>query len=299
MNLTRLRSFMALEDAGGFRRAADRLALSQPALTRQIQVLEAEMGATLVRRGRGPVTLTEAGRFLAQHAGRLLADADFLRQEAQRLDGGRDRTLCVGVIQSLLEGVFPMALPGWRRDWPLVPLRVLGFRSAKIIAEVLDGRVQLGFIETQPADPRLVWKPLFDDPFVVVLPPGHALSRHHPGQPFSLDDLAGESFVLQPPGFRVREAVDIAFATIGVTPRVTAELEGISAILALVRSGLGPTILPGSSVAGISGLTSHALTGAAPRRSIGTVWHTARKPDIATTALLEAVANAARALSRI
>lgn len=291
MNLLRLRSFLALSDAGGFRRAADRLGVSQPALTRQIQVLEAEMGASLIRRDRQPIALTEAGRFLAQHAGRLLADAAFLRQEVQRLDGGRDPTLTVGVLQSLLEGVFSVALVGWRRDWPGIPLRVLGFRSGPIMAEIIDGRQHLGFVGMPPTDPRLVWKPMVEDVFVAVLPPGHRLARDD--GPLELAELQGEGLVLPPPGFGLRDTVDVAFAKLGLTLRVTAELEGISAILVLVRAGLGPSILPASAVNSMGGLVLRPLSGQAPRRSLGAVWHVGRRHDAVIEQLVSAVESAA------
>lgn len=291
MNLLRLRSFLTLSEAGGFRRAAELLGLSQPALTRQIQVLEAEFGAALIRRGRQPVALTEAGRFLAQQAGRLLAEAAFLRQEVQRLDGGRDPTLCVGVLQSLLEGVFSAALVGWRRDWPGVPLRVLGFRSGPIMAEILDGRQHLGFVGMPPTDPRLVWRPIVEDVFVAILPPHHRLARND--DPLGIADLAAEGMVLPPPGFGLRDTVDVAFAALGLTPRVTAELEGISAILALVRAGLGPSMLPASAVLGTGGVVVRPLAGHAPRRSLGAVWHVGRGQDAVIDALVSAVENAA------
>ncbi|MBE9605275.1 LysR family transcriptional regulator [Acetobacteraceae bacterium H6797] len=290
MNLQRLRSFLTVCETGGFRRAADLLGLSQPALTRQIQVLEAEMGARLFHRDRQPVALTEAGRFVAEQAGRLLGEAAFLRQEAQRLDGGRDPTLRIGVLQSLLEGVFSAALIGWRRDWPRVPLRVMGFRSSQIMTEVIDGRQHLGLIGEVPTDPRLVWKPLLEDPYVAVLPPQHALAA----QPrVSLAALAMEGMVLPPPGFGLRDTVDLAFGAEGLSPRVTAELEGIGAILALVRAGLGPSLLPFSAVNHIGGLEIKPLAGQAPQRSIGAIWHAGRPPDPAADALLSSVSYAA------
>nr|WP_282572106.1 LysR family transcriptional regulator [Roseomonas acroporae] len=291
MNLRRLRAFLTVSEAGGFRRAAQQLDLSQPALTRQIQVLEAEIGARLIHRDRQPLALTEAGRFLAQQAGRLLAEAAFLRQEVQRLDGGRDPTLCVGVLQSMLEGVFAAALPGWRRDWPQVPLRVTGFRSSQIMAEVIDGRQHLGFIGVRPSDPRLVWQDLIEDPFVVVLPPSHPLA-HRTGT-LPLAALTEEGLVLPPPGFGLRDAVDIAFAAIGLAPRVTAELEGIGAILALVRAGLGPSLLPATAIAGLAGLAVRLLDGEVPSRTIGAVWHVGRRSDAPIDALVAAVARAA------
>jgi DNA-binding transcriptional LysR family regulator len=293
MNLSRLRAFLTIAEAGSYRRAAERLGFSQPALSRQIQVLESEIGATLFRRGRPPLSLTEAGRFVAAQGGRLLADAALLRQEAMRLHGGRDPTLRVGVLQSLLEGVFAGALMEWRPHWRGVPLRVLGFRSAQIMTEVAEGRQHLGLVGMVPGDPRLHWQELARDEFVAVLPPAHPLAQGRVDA-LSLAELAGTGLVLPPPTFGLRDTLDAAFATVGVNPRPAAELEGIGAILALVQAGLGPTVLPGSALVGRTGLVARRLADPAPSRSLGAIWHATRKPDESMAALFSAVANVLR-----
>jgi len=297
MNLSRLRSFLVLHEAGGFRIAGERLGLSQPALSRQIQVLEAELGATLLRRGRPPLALTEAGRFVVKEAPRMLADAELLRQEAKRLHGGRDPTLCLGVLQSLLEGVFARALLAWRQAWPGVPLRVVGFRSSEIMQEVAEGRQHLGVVGMRPADPRLAWRQLAEEAFVAVLPPGHPLARAG-RETIGLAELGAAGMVLPPPAFGLRQAVDGAFAAAGVQPRLVAELEGIGAILALVRAGLGPAVLPASAVPPGADVVLRRLEGVAPRRSIGVVWYRTRSPDAVTLALVEALQDALAPLAR-
>lgn len=297
MNLARLHSLMVLKEAGNFRLAAERLGISQPALTRQIQVLEAELGATLLRRGRPPFALTEAGRYVAQEAPRMLADAALLRQEARRLHGGRDPTLCVGVLQSLLEGVFARALMVWRRDWPGVPLRVLGFQSGEIMQAVAEGRQHLGVVGMEPTDPRLAWRQLVDEAFIAVMPPGHILAEPK-GEAVQFADLATSGLVLPPPAFGLRQSVDLAFAAAGVTPRVVAELEGIGAILALVHAGLGPSILPASAVPANAGLELRPLAGEAPRRCLGVVWHRSRQPDAVLNGLIDALEGSLPASSR-
>lgn len=289
MNLTRLRAFVVLQEAGSFRRAAERLGISQPALTRQIQVLEAELGATLLHRSRPPLALTEAGRFVASQAGRLLVDAALLRQEARRLHGGRDPTLRIGVLQSLLEGPFARALLAWRPAWPGVPLRVLGFRSAQIMQEVAEGRQHLGLVGVVPGDPRLAWRQLAEDDFVAVLPPDHALTRRRTS--VSLAELEAAGLVLPPPGFGLRDVVDATFAEAGLPLRPVAELEGIGAILALVQAGLGPSLLPGSAVPAGAPLVLRRLESKAPRRILGVVWHRTHQPEASLQALVEVLGD--------
>jgi len=299
MDLRRLRAFLLVVEAGGFRRAADRDGTSQPALSRQIQVLEAEIGATLVRRGRSGLDLTEAGRFVARDGHRLLSDVALLKQEARRLHGGRGPSLVVGVLQSLLVGVFPRMMLRWRRDWPEVPVRVLGFRSAQIRTDVIEGRQLLGFTATSAPDPRLVCRVLAREEFVAVLPSSHSLAMREPDSPLALPDVCRVGLIIPPPSFGLRDSVDEAFAAAGATPRLIAEIEAIDAIVALVRGGLGASILPRWSVMPGSGVISRRLSEPAPARTLCAVWRASTAPDPAMQSLVEAAAEVLSAESSV
>ena len=280
---------MAIAEAGSLRRAAEGLGLSQPALTRQLQVLESELGATLLRRGRPPLLLTEAGRYVLDQGAKLLADAATLRMEASRLAGGRDPAIRVGVLQSLLESSFAAALLDWRRAWPSVPLRVAGFRSQQIIADVTEGRQDLGFVGAEPRGGQLASSILAEDVFVAVLPRAHALAAR---DDVTLAELARSAMVLPNRGLPLRTLVDDAFALAGTRPRIAAELEGIGAILALVEADLGPSLLPASAVPRRAQVVMKSLGAAAPRRQIIAVWQSRRALDIAMQELTESMRTA-------
>jgi DNA-binding transcriptional LysR family regulator len=287
MNLDRLAAFLALVEAGSFRRAAEQLGVSQPALTRQIQVLEAELDATLLRRGRPPMTLTEAGRHVLRHGGKLVADAALLRQEASQLAGRRDPAIRIGVLQSLLEGVFAQAVVAWRPAWPGIVLRVMGFRSAQIMADIAEGRQHLGLVACRPEMPGLDSRLLGEDRFVAFLPPQHRLAQ---AGAVSLAELGRIGLILPPRGFGLRQSVDAAYAAIGVVPRIAAELEGIGAIIALVQAGLGASLLPRSAAVGAAACTIRCIEGPGPNRHLAAVWRSGSAPDAAMLALVEAVA---------
>jgi DNA-binding transcriptional LysR family regulator len=291
MNLDRLGAFLVLAEAGSFRRAAEQLGISQPALTRQIQVLEAELGATLLRRGRPPMSLTEAGRHVLRKGAKLVADAALLRDEASQLAGGRDPAIRIGVLQSLLEGVFARSVVAWRPAWPGVALRVMGFRSPQILADVTEGRQQLGLIARQREMPGVEWRSFGEDRFVALLPPEHRLARSDRA---TLEELAQAGLILPPRGFGLRAAIDAAYAPLGLMPRIAAELEGIGAIIALVQAGIGASLLPHSAATGGAGVVMRPNEGAGPSRHLGAVWRADSRPHAAMMALVEAIAFALR-----
>jgi DNA-binding transcriptional LysR family regulator len=256
-----------------------------------VQILEAEIGATLFRRGRNGLDLTEAGRLVARDGHRLLSDVSLLKQEARRLHGGRGPSLVVGVLQSLLVGVFPRMMLRWRRDWSEVPVRVLGFRSAQIRADVIEGRQLLGFISASSPDPRLTCRALAREEFVAVLPLSHPLAARDADAPLTLADVGRGGLIIPPPSFGLRDSVDEAFAAAGATPRLIAEIEAIDAIVALVRGGLGASILPRWSVMPGAGVVSRRLAAPAPARTLCAIWRASTAPDPAMRSLVEAAAE--------
>jgi DNA-binding transcriptional LysR family regulator len=244
MNLQRLRYFEAVGRLGSFRRAADELNITQPALSRQIKVLEEEVGVPLLIRSKRRIALTPGGKHLWLRCGQLLDDTAVLAKEVRRLSNEEPIPFTIGILQSLLNGIFPRAYIALRAEVGKVPLRVFGFRSSHIISGVLNGEYDLGIVSVPIDNPKLVATALFDDPHVVVLPKGHQLSRR---ASVDLQSLAADSIVSWPRGFGIRDAIDSA-AEGKIIREYAAEVESLGAILELVRAGLGTTVLPISAV---------------------------------------------------
>jgi DNA-binding transcriptional LysR family regulator len=245
MNLQRLRYFEAVGRLGSFRRAADELNISQPALSRQIKVLEGEVGVALLIRAKRRVAMTPGGTHLWRRCSELLDEAAVLAKEVRRISDADPLPFTIGVLQSLLNGIFPQAYMALRREAGKVPLSVFGFRAAHIITGVLHGEYDLGVVSGSVDEERLLCKPLFEDIHVAVLPKGHRLSRRI----VTLQALADgpDPMVTWPRGFGIRDTVDRAFAASPVR-NYAAEVEGLGAILELVRAGLGTAVLPLSAV---------------------------------------------------
>jgi DNA-binding transcriptional LysR family regulator len=244
MNLQRLRYFQAVGRFGSFRRAADELNITQPALSRQIKVLEREVGVPLLTRSKRKVALTPGGAHLLQRTTQLLDDAAVVLKEVRQISAEEPVPFTLGVLQSLLTGVFPQALLMLRKEFGSAPVRVFGFRTQQILAGVLHGEYDLGIVAGPVDDAKLVGRHLFIEPYVAVLPRGHRLARR---TTIDLPTMASVPLVGSPIGHIIREMVDRAG---GDTLRwkYVAEMESLGAMIELVRAQLGAAVIPLSAV---------------------------------------------------
>jgi DNA-binding transcriptional LysR family regulator len=245
MNLQRLRYFEAVGRLGSFRRAADELNISQPALSRQIQVLEDEVDVPLLIRSKRRVAMTPAGAHLWRRCSELLEEAAVLAKEVRRVGKAEPVPFTIGVLQSLLSGIFPQAYLRLREEVGKVPLCVFGLRTGQIITGVLNGDHDVGVVSGSINEKRLILKPLFQDIHVAVLRKGHPLGARAISLKSLLD--AADPMLGWPRGYGIRDTNDQAFAAYPIRG-YAAEVESLGAILELVRAGLGTTVLPLSAV---------------------------------------------------
>lgn len=250
MNFRRLRYFHAVARQGSFRRAAEVLRISQPALSRQIQILEREIGTSLFSRAAKRVMLTPAGNILFGHSSRLLDEIEAVLEEIRRLGDRKRNELTLGAIQSTLDHVLPRAIDRVHRHYPQLHLTVQGFRSDEIIDRVARGTLDLGVVATPVSDPRLDVRAIAEDRFVAVVSSSHRLAG---AATTTLKDVLAEPLITFPRSYVIRQVIAAAAAQENLKMEVAVELEIIEAIKALVRSNVGVSILPGVAVLGESG----------------------------------------------
>jgi len=244
MNLQRLRYFEAVGRFRSFRRAAEELNITQPALSRQIKVLEREVGVPLLIRSKRRVALTPGGDYLLQRSTQLIDDAAVLLKELRHYSMQEPTPLTVGVLQSLLTGIFPQALMLLRREFGKAPVRVFGFRTQQILAGVLHGEYDIGIVAGPMDNPKLVVRELFPEPYVAVLAARHRLARR---PVLDLAAIGSVPLVGSPMGHIIRRTIDDAAE--GLPPfKYVAEMDSIGAIIELVRADIGPAVLPVSAV---------------------------------------------------
>jgi DNA-binding transcriptional LysR family regulator len=231
MELNLMRSLLAVVDAGAITAAADRVGLTQPALSRRISQLEEEFGVALLSRGRKGVELTAAGELVAAEARVLVARYDGLCAQVaahQRLEGG---TIRLGGGATAVSFVLPPAIADFQRDHPAVRFHLKEAGSREVEQDVVSGRLELGMV-TMPVHLReLTVKPLMADRIVLIARAGHPLANR---QHVDVQALAGMSLVGFEAGSAIRHLIDAALREAGVEMNVVMELRSIPAIVRMV-----------------------------------------------------------------
>lgn len=246
LDLRRLRYFVAVAESLHFGRAATRLHMSQPPLSRQIQQLEREIGVLLFRRSKRRVELTDAGAYLLDQARRMLAEAEALAVRTRRVESGETGRLTLGFVSTVDYSILPGLLSAYRAAHPAVTLELRELTTDVQLRELHEGRIDAGMLLAPVNDAALAMLPLLREPLVAALPADDALARSRAA--LSLASLARRPFVIFP-----RSAAAGLYDAIiefcrqgGFTPRVAQEAIQMQTIVSLVSAGLGVALVPAS-----------------------------------------------------
>ena len=247
LTVDRLSAFATVAEERHFTRAAARLHVAQPALTKRIQQLEAGMGIQLFTRSRREVRLTPAGEALLGPVRLVLSAVDALCATAEGVRAGEAGRLRIGFTPSAPHHVLPGLMRGFRRSHPDVECLLTETGSDEQVERLLAGDLDVGILRPPAVmPPHLVCRRFLEEPFVAVLPRDHPLAGR---RTVALAQLAGDPFVLI--ARRVVRAVHdqilAACAGAGFTPAVVQEGTHIHSVAGLVASGLGVSILPASA----------------------------------------------------
>lgn len=245
MELRHLRYFVAVAEERSFTRAAQRLHIAQPPLSRQIQQLEQLLGAQLFERNSRPLKLTETGRFFYQHAAQLLAQMDELESMARRV-GKIERSLSVGFVGSTLYGMLPKIIRRYRQLHAEVELSLHEMSTMDQIAALKEGRIDVGFGRIRLDDPGIRRVVLREERMIVALPLGHPLCEAKAA--LSLRDLLKETLIIFPKSPRPSYADQVlaAFHDRALKPSHVLETRELQIALGLVAAGEGVSIVPKS-----------------------------------------------------
>jgi DNA-binding transcriptional LysR family regulator len=193
--LRRLRSFLAVAEERNFTRAAQRLLVAQPALSRQIRQLEKEIGVPLFERTTHSVELTEAGRFLHERAEALCADEDRMWRDFQAFATGDHSTLTFGYSAATGYGTAPELLAAFAADHPGITVETRLLSTPELLAQVADGSLDAALVRCPPPTPELVRTRVRFEPQGVLLPRDHRLADR---DAVPIGELAGERVLLHP-----------------------------------------------------------------------------------------------------
>ena len=241
MNLRNLRTFVATAEYGGLGRACARLHLSQPAASRQIHALEAELGVALFEHvGRG-LRLTSEGEILVQRSRALLADAEMLTEHARALKGGEIGTLKVAATPQIIANLLAPFLPSHRRRHPGVDVLLMEGSASQQRSRLERGEVHLTIMPAGPGFSRRLLAPVLA---LAVLPKSHPLARR---RIVDVADLVKEPLLLMQREYGSRAWFDAACELVQVKPRILMECTTAHTLIELAAVDYGIAIVPSTS----------------------------------------------------
>ena len=236
MNYNHLMIFLAVAEAGGISRGAERLFISQPAVSKQLGLLEASLGLTLLERTPKGTVLTEAGRVLRDYARRLSGLERETETAMAELRGVERGTLTLGASLTVGAYLLPPLLAEYARRYPKITLSLQIANTETIQARLREGALDLALTEGFANDPELTAEVFAHDALVAVAPPGHPLLAE---SPILAARFVQEPLILREPGSGTRAVVEQAFRERGLTALPRLSLGSIEAIKGAVAAGAG------------------------------------------------------------
>ncbi|WP_315710773.1 LysR family transcriptional regulator [Brenneria uluponensis] len=248
IELRHLRYFIAVAEELHFGRAAEKLRISQPPLSQQIQLLEAQIGARLLERNNRTVRLTPAGTQFLKEAWAIINQVNQAAERAARIQRGEIGELNIGFTSSapFIKAV-SQSLLHFRQSYPEVHIQMQETNTKQQIEPLLSGKLDLGVMRNNPLPDALRHQLLLHEAMVAVVHEEHPLAST-PGRTISIQQLANEPFVFfaREVGTALYDETLTLLKNYGITPYITQEVGEAMTIVGLVSSGLGVSLLPAS-----------------------------------------------------
>lgn len=282
MDIASLHAFTAVAEHGSFSEAAEKLFLTQPAVSKRVRQLESTLGVSLFDRIGRKITLTEAGRALLPRARRLLNDARDIRRALADLAGEVNGRLVMGTSHHIGLHRLPGPLRDFTRHYPEVELDIRFMDSEAACHAVEIGDLELAIVTLPPAPlPHLSMQLIWDDPLVFMTASDHPLAGRHD---ISLATLLREPAVLPSSSTYTRRILEQAVRDRGLSLNIAMETNYLETLHMLVAAGLGWSLLPRTQIDGqvqVVGVRGIALS-----RQLGAVTHEKRSLSNAASAMI-------------
>lgn len=246
MELRHIKYFSVLAEELNYSRAAERLCITQPPLTRQIQQLEDELGTPLFVRNSKKVELTVAGQLFREEARTILNMVSQFKERTKQLTEGKIGQLDVGIFGSAILNDIPQLLLSFRQRHPLVNITIHQQGKDEQLQALREKRITVGFNRLVPPEAGIAIEAMFDEPLLVAVHESDSLA----GQPLiTLNDLIGKPLIIYPNATRNSFAQNVValFDEAHIAPSIVQDAPDVLTSIALVSSGLGLCITPQSA----------------------------------------------------
>jgi LysR family cyn operon transcriptional activator len=244
MEMKQLEYFLAVCEEMHFTRAADKVRISQPSLSQQIRNLEYEVGTPLFDRIGKKIALTEAGKILKHHSQNIFYELNQSKNAIDELHGLERGALSVGCLYTVESYLISPAVIRFHKEYPNIRLSILGLPTSQIREGLLMNQLDLGILFLPPEDPELDSIPLFMEELCLIAPLEPAYEAWQDGIP--MKQLAELPLVLLPDNFFIRQLLNDYSESLGFTIKPFLEMTTIEALVHMVESGMGCTVLPRS-----------------------------------------------------
>ena len=283
MDTQALTAFLAVAESGSFSTAAERLFLTQPAVSKRIAHLEQQLGTRLFDRVGRRIRLTEAGEALLPRARQVLLDLEDMSRAISNLTGTVSGTLRIGTSHHIGLHRLPPVLRRFSREYPDVKLDIHFIDSEEAWEAVLHGDLEMGVVTLPPQpDPRLHSQAVWQDPLVFMAAPEHPLARL---DRVTLETLTGYSAILPSPVTFTRRIVESLFEEQALTLNISMSTNYLETIHMMVSIGLGWSVLPETMLD--DSVVRLNVDTALPVRRLGVVTHPGRSRSNAAGAFLD------------
>ncbi|RZS90679.1 LysR family transcriptional regulator [Aquimarina brevivitae] len=237
--------FLAVAEELHFRKAAERLYISQPGLSRQIRQMEEIIGASLFIRNKRNVALTTAGAYLKKELEFVMNHIDFTLKQTKLLDAGGEGEIRVGFLGSAMQSVIPTLLIKVDKEYPSIQFSLEELSNNLQVEAIQKDQLDLGFVRLARVPDGMEMKSVFTDTFSIALPIDHHLNQENFK---SIEQVAKENFILFSSDYSslYYDKIMSICEDKGFTPRVTHKSVHAQTIFKLVESGLGVAIVPTS-----------------------------------------------------
>ncbi len=241
LDLKQLRTFTEIAECGSFSKAAERLHIAQPALTRQIHLLETDLNIRLLDRHSRGVDLTEDGRAFLTRSRELLRSAERTREEFRARSGTISGPVALAIAPAMVDFFLGRLIGTYAREYPDVKIEIVEGFTGYIEEWLTDGRVDLAILYDPRPDKRIRRETLVQEKLFAVGPPHMALRI---AQTIPLSELASENLITASRDQRLREVIEEAAEKSGTKLSVAFEANSLNVHKALIMEGLGISILP-------------------------------------------------------
>lgn len=243
MTITQLHYVLAVAEHQNFTKAAQKVFVTQPTLSMQIQKLEDELDVLIFDRSKKPIELTETGKKIVQQARNIVNESDRIQDIVDQQKGFVGGLFRLGVIPTVMPTLLPMFLKSFIKKYPKVKLKIEELHTEAIIEKLLDGHLDAAIAATPLELPNIKEAPLYYEPFVGYIPQGHRLSSK---SKLEVDDLDLDDILLLQDGHCFKDGI-LNLCKSTRTPgddHFQLESGSFETLVKLANEGLGMTLLP-------------------------------------------------------